>query len=128
MGTKETRYQELLDYFHVDQMDMVKKTGLPKSSISMYVNGQRKPRQNKLTLIANAYGVQEAWLMGYDVPMFNDNNPAVQKKLDTGIVLGELFKMDFDGVAELIQIFRDMTDNQRKEYLKIGKGMLKGKE
>ena len=47
MDTKETRYQELLDYFHVDQMDMVKKTGLPKSSISMYVNGKRKPRQNK---------------------------------------------------------------------------------
>lgn len=128
MDTKETRYQELLDYFHVDQMDMVRKTGIPKSSISMYVNGQRKPRQNKLTLIANAYGVQEAWLMGYDVPMLNDDNPAVQKKLDTGIVLGELFKMDFDGVAELIQIFRDMTDSQRKEYLKIGKVMLKGKE
>lgn len=128
MGTKETRYQELLDYFHVDQMDMVKKTGLPKSSISMYVNGQRKPRQNKLTLIANAYGVQEAWLMGYDVPMFKDENPAVQKKVDNGIVLGELFKIDFDGVAELIQIFRAMTDGQRKEYLKIGKEMLKGKD
>ena len=70
MDTKETRYQELLDYFHVDQMDMVNKTGLPKSSISMYVNGQRNPRQDKITLIDKAYGVQEAWLMGYDVPMF----------------------------------------------------------
>lgn len=128
MVTKETRYQELLDYFHVDQMDMVKKTGLPKSSISMYVNGQRKPRQNKLTLIANAYGVQEAWLMGYDVPMFKDESPAIQNKLDTGIALGELFKINFDGVAELIQIFRNMTDSQRKEYLKIGKEMLKGKD
>lgn len=128
MDTKETRYQELLDYFHVDQMDMVNKTGLPKSSISMYVNGQRNPRQDKITLIAKAYGVQEAWLMGYDVPMFKEGNSKVQEKLESGITLGELFNIDSGGVAELIQIFRKMTDSQRKEYLEIGNTIIKGKD
>lgn len=128
MNTKETRYQELLDYFHVDQMDMVNKTGLPKSSISMYVNGQRNPRQDKITLIAKAYGVQEAWLMGYDVPMFKEKSSKVQEKLESGITLGELFNIDSGGVAELIQIFREMTDSQRKEYLEIGNEIIKGKD
>lgn len=128
MNTKETRYQELLDYFHVDQMDMVNKTGLPKSSISMYVNGQRNPRQDKITLIAEAYGVQETWLMGYDVPMFKEDSSENQNKLESGITLGELFNINSGNIAELIQIFRKMTDNQRKEYLEIGNKIIKGKD
>lgn len=128
MGTKETRYQELLDYFHVDQMDMVNRTGLPKSSISMYVNGQRNPRQDKISIIAKAYNVQEAWLMGYDVPMFKEESSKDQNKLELGITLGELFNINSGNVAELIQIFRKMTDSQRKEYLEIGNKIIKGKD
>lgn len=63
------RLNELMTYFNINQTDIVKKTGIPKSAISMYLSGQRKPRQDRLTDIAEAYGINEAWLMGYDVPM-----------------------------------------------------------
>lgn len=127
MHSRKTRFQELLEYFQIDQTDIVNKTGIPKSSISMYVNGQRKPRQDKLTTIADAYGVQESWLMGYDVPMFKGNENEKQKE-NLGISLGKLLSIYFDGVAELINIFREMSDDQKTEYLEIGKKMIMGKD
>ena len=74
MSSSKNRFSELMDYFKIKQIDIAQKTGIPKSAISMYTNGQRTPRQNRLTIIADTYGLNEAWLMGYDVPMFKDEN------------------------------------------------------
>lgn len=63
------RLNELIEYFGITQTDIAKKTGIPKSAISMYVSGQRSPRQDRISDIAEAYSVNEAWLMGYDVEM-----------------------------------------------------------
>ena len=51
------------------QIELSEKTGIPKSAISQYCAGSFKPRQHRLFLIAKALNVDEAWLMGLDVPM-----------------------------------------------------------
>ena len=63
------RLKELMAYYGINQTDLCKKTGIPKSAISMYISGQRTPRQDRISDIAEAYGINEAWLMGYDVEM-----------------------------------------------------------
>lgn len=40
-----------------------------KSDISQYCSGKVEPNQNKLFVLGAALNVDEAWLMGYDVPM-----------------------------------------------------------
>lgn len=45
-----------------------------RNDISQYVSGKVKPKQDKLSILAIALGVSEAWLMGYDVPMTDNNN------------------------------------------------------
>lgn len=40
-----------------------------KSDISQYCSGKTEPNQDKLFVLGIALGVNEAWLMGYDVPM-----------------------------------------------------------
>lgn len=42
-------------------------SGIPKSSISQYLNGRVNPKQDRIYLMASALNVNEAWLMGYDV-------------------------------------------------------------
>ena len=74
------RLDQLMHHFGINQSDMVKKTGIPKSAISMYLSGQRIPRQNRLSDIAEAYGVNEAWLMGYDVPMKRSEHISTKNK------------------------------------------------
>ena len=51
--------------------DLVEKTKLSKALISGYMNGKYLARQDKISLIANILDVNEAWLMGYDVPMID---------------------------------------------------------
>lgn len=49
---------------------------LGKSDLSQYVNGKVEPKQEKLTILGLALGVNEAWLMGYDVPESREDTSA----------------------------------------------------
>ena len=64
-----TRLQELMHIKNINQVDLCQRTGIPKSSMSMYLSGERSPRQNRLSQIAEKFNISEARLMGYDVPM-----------------------------------------------------------
>ena len=64
-----TRLKELMAIKNINQVDLCQRTGIPKSSMSMYLSGERSPRQNRLSQIAEKFNISEAWLMGYDVPM-----------------------------------------------------------
>lgn len=44
-------------------------TGIAKSSLSEYINGKYEAKQDGVYLLAKALNVNEAWLMGCDVPM-----------------------------------------------------------
>lgn len=69
MATISQRIKEALDIRNMKQNDLVQKTGIGKSSISTYISGDWKPKQENLCKIAEALNVNEAWLMGMDVPM-----------------------------------------------------------
>lgn len=119
------RLNELMDYLGIKQADIIKKTGIPKSALSMYVSGQRQPRQDKLTIIADAYNLEEAWLMGYDVPMFKGLNDPSQ---EMGTIIGKLFTTDGDKLEKLIRIFDQLDDETRNAYILIGEKMLVNEE
>lgn len=51
------------------QIELAEKTGIGKSAISQYCSGKYEPKQKGIYLIAKALNVNEAWLMGHDVPM-----------------------------------------------------------
>ena len=73
------RLHELLDKFNLRQVDFLKRlepfantnnVKFGKSHLSLYLSGKAEPKQDKLAVIGIAFNVNEAWLMGYDVPMF----------------------------------------------------------
>lgn len=49
--------------------DLSDLTSIPKSSISQYMSGYAKPKSDRIHSIAKALHINEAWLLGYDVPM-----------------------------------------------------------
>lgn len=51
------------------QADLCKSAKVPKSSLSLYLSGAYEPKQERIYDMAKALNVDEAWLMGYDVPM-----------------------------------------------------------
>lgn len=63
-------------------------TGISRSSISEWLSGKYEPKQDKIFIIANALNVDEAWLLGLDVPIerkstitsiYNELEPPRQK-------------------------------------------------
>ena len=63
------RFKEAMELQGIKQSELVKITGIGKSAISHYATGKYEPKQKALYLLAEALNVNEAWLMGYDVPM-----------------------------------------------------------
>ena len=70
------RLQEALSIRNLKQVDLCERTGISKSKISQYVRGDHAPKLETVYLLAKALEVEEAWLMGYDVPMEATNRPS----------------------------------------------------
>lgn len=68
-STFDQRFKEALEIRRMTQTELHERTGISKGSISTYLKGTWKPKQDKVDLIAQALRVDPAWLMGYDVPM-----------------------------------------------------------
>ncbi len=60
------RIKEALERSGMKQADLVRKTGISKSTISGYLSGRYTPRQNSVYLMAEALNVDVDWLMGFE--------------------------------------------------------------
>jgi len=65
------RLKQIMHEKDMRACDLATKTGISKGSISQYLSGTIEPRADKLYLLAKALGVEEAYLMGYDIPPKN---------------------------------------------------------
>lgn len=57
-----TRFKKVFDESGMSQTELAKITGIRASSISDYYNGKYIPKQDKVTLLANALNVSPSWL------------------------------------------------------------------
>lgn len=65
----KNRLKKALSEREMTQQDLADKTGISKSSISQYLSGYAKPKDDRVYAISLALNINEAWLLGYDVPM-----------------------------------------------------------
>ena len=87
------------------QADLCKLANVPKSSLSLYLSGAYEPKQDRVYDMAKALNVDEAWLMGYDVPMEKQSakKPPEELKLSEGEkILLDLFRRVPDDKQELV--------------------------
>ena len=115
------RLQEALDRKGWKAVDLVEKTGVPKGAISYYLSGKSKPKADRLYIIAQALGISEVWLLGYDVPMARTDDQKKNDQLAKLIVrlrsderffktvsaLGELTESQYRSIEQLIATFNE---------------------
>lgn len=103
----------------MNQTDLCYKTKIPKSAMSQYISGAFKPKDERTYLLAKALDVNEAWLMGYDVPMEKENTkykaPEITTDTVTFPVIGEI-AAGYDSIA--IEDWSGETIEIPVEYLK----------
>lgn len=111
----QKRIIEILDYFGISQTELCKRTGIQKSALSNYLNGDREPRQNQISLIADPFGINPTWLMGYDVPMFYpEDTPQAQEIRNS--YLTNTFKLSEDE-RQLIEAYRMLNEQAQETFL-----------
>ena len=110
------RLKQIMDNRNLKQVDILDMTKpycvkydvkMNKSDISQYVSGKVEPNQEKLFILAKALGVNEAWLMGFDVPM---------KK--------ELLSSESEGDIELIEKFSLLSERDKQLVMNMIDSML----
>lgn len=78
MKTTGQRLQEVMSLRHLRQADIIEMARplsekynrvLKKNALSQYVNDKAEPKRDMIALLAEALNVDDAWLLGYDVPM-----------------------------------------------------------
>lgn len=111
MNTENKRPAELKDRLRealadrgMKPIELAEKADVPKSMISYYLSGKNVPKADRVYKMAQALGVNEAWLLGYDVPKVRT---AEQKKNDTLVDVVSKLRKDpdfFDVVAQLSEL------------------------
>lgn len=102
------RISEALKIKGMKQSQLCKLAKVPKSSLSLYLSGAYEPKQDRVYDMARALNVNEAWLMGYDVPMERQ----IKKDSPTEADLSEGEKM-------LLELFRRVPEDQQTLVLQM---------
>ena len=103
-GELRNRLREALDDLGMKPIELAERTGVPKSMVSYYLAGKSVPKADRIYKMAHALGVNESWLLGYDVPKIRT---AEQKKNDTLVDVVKKLRNDpdfFDVVAQLAEL------------------------
>lgn len=121
-SNSNTRIRALINELGISQTEFCNKTGIKKSALSNYLNGDRQPRQDQLDKIAKSFNINPSWLMGYDVPM-----SAEEIAVYEAIAVRESMSND-DALKKRMgayyQLFR-AADGCSKEQIELATQMLK---
>ena len=100
------RIAEALHIRGMKQSDLCKYANVPKSSLSLYLSGAYEPKQNRIYDMAKVLNVNEAWLLGYDVPMERKEITPEEPQLNEGEKL-------------LLKLFRQVPEEQQELVLQM---------
>ncbi|MVX63123.1 helix-turn-helix domain-containing protein [Clostridium chromiireducens] len=113
-STISERIKKGLEIRGMKQSELVEKTGIGKSSISTYISGAYEPKQKNIYKIAEALDVNEAWLMGADVPMEKiDTTRKSENNKEELKLLNNYNKLNLLGKIKLIEYSNDLIENSK---------------
>lgn len=110
ISNSSIRIKEAMNMSNKTQADLVKETGLNKSTISRYLSGVCEPKQNAVAKLASSLNVSEMWIWGYDVPMENkktatENGNGLSKSKQQLLALAEqCSEEDAEKLLQMMQI------------------------
>lgn len=111
----QDRLREAMDLRGVRAVDLVEKTGIPKGAISYYMTGKSTPKSDRIYEIAKALDINEAWLLGYDVPR---ERSADQKKNDQLAKLVVRLRSDAD-FYNLVSSIDALSESQYRGIVQL---------
>ena len=117
--TTSERLKQLMSERNYRQIDIINKCEpyckkynikLGRSDLSQYISGKVEPRQDKLTILAEALGVTESWLMGFDT----EKEPVKLNNSDIGATFMDFIEKDKDFIISFLSLSKEDQNNIKK--------------
>ena len=102
----KNRIKEALSIRQMLPVELARKSGISKGSISKYMKGDILPKQNAIGAMADALNVSPAWLMGYDLTMDGEALPPVI----------ETERLTPENLARLTAYYQALLDSQGDDH------------
>ena len=102
----KNRIKEALSIRQMLPVELARKSGISKGSISKYMKGDILPKRNAIGAMADALGVSPAWLMGYDVTM---DGELIQTQI-------EVERLNTENQARLLAYYQALLDSQGDDH------------
>ncbi len=109
--TFASRLKIALNERHMKQIDLVNRTKLDKTLVSKYMAGSSEPKQDKLELLAAALGVNEVWLMGYNV-----SKEPIDDQFEINVVNNDNI---IEEVKYKIKLIKEFSEDEKKTLLNM---------
>ena len=108
------RIKQGLEIREITQTQLAARANIDKGQLSSYISGKYKPRQNNIDALAAALNVNEAWLMGFDVPMERaSNNVEIDQSVSKSVEC-----------KEILEICEQLSTHNQRKVLTYSKNLL----
>ena len=118
MKNSETakRLSTAMNLAGITQQELSSRSGVNKSSISQYVNGSHVPSNVSAGKMAKVLGVSPVWLMGFDVPMREEDKTYND---DPEIVEWVQHAFEDPDMRFLFEMKKNMTPERFKRFMEL---------
>ena len=108
------RIKQGLEIREITQTQLAARANIDKGQLSSYISGKYKPRQNNIDALAAALNENEAWLMGFDVPMERaSNNVETDQSVSKSVEC-----------KEILEICEQLSTHNQRKVLTYSKNLL----
>lgn len=108
------RIKQGLEIREITQTQLATRANIDKGQLSSYISGKYKPRQNNIDALAAALNVNEAWLMGFDVPM---------ERVSNKVEINQSAPKSVE-CREIIEICEQLSTHNQRKVLTYSKNLL----
>ncbi len=123
MSTLADRLKEGMSLRGLRQADIVEKTGINKGALSSYISGRYQPKQNNIFLLAKALDVNEAWLMGADVPMERATMSDIDEYKNKMIEFSKRWNIQYFE-KKMLESFSRLSDSNKEKAISYTENLL----
>ena len=104
------------NWFGGSQQMLSEKCSIHKASVSQYVNGKNTPSNLTAEKICKPLGLNPAWLMGFDVPMYELHKHEGE--------IGQMAEKESALIAEIEMKMRQMNLDSLQKYASYGEYLI----
>lgn len=117
------RLRQAMKKENLHAVDVCRKTGIPKASISQYLSGYAKPNANKIYLLSEALHVTPGWLLGFEKDQDEPKEETHSTVISVGKKLEELEKRHHyteqkvaDSIGIPLSQYQDMKKGKDRQF------------